>query len=79
MGRPAVKRQEIPTETDPVCGMAVAQTSRYRFSHKGAEYRFCSEGCRSRFAADPASYLSGDDDQEGDGQCHDLPRRGVLM
>ncbi|MEW7988494.1 MAG: heavy metal translocating P-type ATPase [Candidatus Thiodiazotropha sp.] len=69
MGYPA-KQQETLTETDPVCGTAVSETSRYRSSHRGIEYRFCSEGCRTRFLDDPSRYMHGDNEQV-DQQCHD--------
>jgi Cu+-exporting ATPase len=71
MGHPAIKQQETPSETDPVCGMEVSATSRYRFSHEGVDYRFCGEGCRSRFSADPKRYLAGDEVKGLDSQCHD--------
>ncbi|MEW8029017.1 MAG: heavy metal translocating P-type ATPase [Candidatus Thiodiazotropha sp.] len=75
MGHPAVNQQETLIETDPVCGMAVSETSRYRFSHQDIEYRFCSEGCRTRFSDDPSRYLHGDDERL-DQQCHDQHGHG---
>lgn len=47
------------TGLDPVCGMTVPLTSRYRHAIDGREYVFCSAGCRDRFAADPAKFIQG--------------------
>ncbi|HRK46849.1 MAG TPA: XdhC family protein, partial [Nocardioides sp.] len=47
---------------DPVCGMTVtveAGWSPHMHEHDGTAYHFCCVGCRDRFAADPTSYLTG--------------------
>ena len=45
---------------DPVCGMTInPATSKYRCDHDGLTFHFCSTRCREKFAADPASYLTG--------------------
>ncbi len=51
-------QQDIPTETDPVCGMKV-ERSRAAGSarHQDREFYFCSAGCKSKFENDPARYL----------------------
>ena len=54
-------KAEIPTATDPVCGMTVPLSSPHRYGTNGTEAVFCSVRCRDRFAADPSKYLSGDE------------------
>jgi Cu+-exporting ATPase len=43
---------------DPVCGMAVAETSPRRLRHAGVEYGFCSDRCLERFRAEPERWLA---------------------
>ena len=43
---------------DPVCGMAVKETSAHRHTHAGKPYYFCSAGCLTKFRADPGHYLT---------------------
>ncbi len=42
---------------DPVCGMAVAETSPRRLGHAGVTYFFCSDRCLERFRAEPERWL----------------------
>jgi len=42
---------------DPVCGMEVDQTSKYKFMYKGTTYYFCSNHCLKEFQKDPEKYL----------------------
>ena len=42
---------------DPVCGMAVAETSTRRLEHAGVTYRFCSDRCLERFRSEPERWL----------------------
>jgi len=44
-------------ENDPVCGMEVAEDTRYHAQHGGNTYRFCSEHCQHKFEVDPAEYV----------------------
>lgn len=41
---------------DPVCGMEVADDSKFERLFKGVDYRFCSEKCLNKFSASPVSY-----------------------
>ena len=51
---------DIPTATDPVCGMKVKMVDGARSSdYRGEQWFFCSAGCQKRFDADPYFYLSG--------------------
>ena len=43
---------------DPVCGMKVPITSKYRSTYQGREYFFCCGNCLAKFAADPARYAA---------------------
>jgi Cu+-exporting ATPase len=52
--RPAVSSQRF----DPVCGMAVPESSAYTVSLDGERYLFCSAGCRAKFLADPSRYTA---------------------
>jgi xanthine dehydrogenase accessory factor len=63
-GADTAPKDEGATEaTDPVCGMTVTVDasgwSPHLHEHDGTTYHFCCVGCRDRFAADPASYLTG--------------------
>jgi Cu+-exporting ATPase len=50
---------------DPVCGMMVdPTTSQHRFEHHGETFHFCSAGCRAKFAADPAKYPAGKNQEQ---------------
>jgi P-type Cu+ transporter len=46
-----------PTETDPVCGMAVTSEAPARASFEGRTYYFCCDGCRTQFEQDPRAFL----------------------
>ena len=46
--------------SDPVCGMRVAEDSKYAAEHQGRKYQFCSEKCLHKFEADPARYVEAD-------------------
>ncbi len=46
-----------PTETDPVCGMAVTREAPERASFEGWTYYFCCDGCRTQFEQDPRAFL----------------------
>ncbi|WP_081054279.1 heavy metal translocating P-type ATPase [Burkholderia vietnamiensis] len=43
---------------DPVCGMPVRQTSRFRSEYDGKPYFFCSEACLTKFQAAPSKYVA---------------------
>jgi P-type Cu+ transporter len=43
---------------DPVCGMAVDESSPLRAAHGGTTYFFCNPGCLAKFQKDPERYLS---------------------
>jgi len=45
-------------ETDPVCGMSVATSARWRHVHDEKPYYFCSAGCKDKFVQDPERYLA---------------------
>jgi len=52
------RRDQVPTEVDPVCGMRVDPArAAARHEHEGRTYYFCNPGCAERFAADPQRYL----------------------
>jgi Cu+-exporting ATPase len=52
------RRDQVPTEVDPVCGMRVDPArAAERHQHRGRTYYFCNPRCRERFAADPERYL----------------------
>jgi len=56
---------------DPVCGMAVADDSNYRYSYEGREYLFCSQHCEEKFSTNPIGYLNSDDGIScADGTCN---------
>lgn len=42
---------------DPVCGMAVSESSPHRLAHGGRTYYFCSASCQAKFAAEPARFI----------------------
>lgn len=78
-------------KTDPVCGMDVAEDSKYQYEHAEQRYHFCSESCLQKFKADPGQYksqASGDDHalytcsmhpevvQQGPGRC---PKCGMFL
>ncbi len=44
---------------DPVCGMTVEPTTRFKSLYRGRVYYFCSESCKRKFDSDPEKYLSG--------------------
>ncbi len=45
---------------DPVCGMKVSESSKYRHEHSGSEFFFCSEHCLHEFKENPGKYLETD-------------------
>ena len=42
---------------DPVCGMTVDRSTKFRSDWQGRTYYFCGAGCKSRFDADPGAFL----------------------
>jgi len=42
---------------DPVCGMTVDRSTKFRSDWQGRTYYFCGAGCKSRFDADPQGFL----------------------
>ncbi|EHP69054.1 hypothetical protein MetMK1DRAFT_00018000 [Metallosphaera yellowstonensis MK1] len=42
---------------DPVCGMEVSETSKFKTMYKGKVYYFCGPGCKREFEKDPEGYL----------------------
>jgi len=56
----------IPTETDPICGMAVdPRQAAGRSERDGMTYYFCSTACESRF------------ERKGEPEAHRCCRRAV--
>jgi len=52
------RRDQFPTEVDPVCGMRVDPArAAGRHQYRGRTYYFCNPRCRERFVADPERYL----------------------
>lgn len=51
------KRDSANTSIDPVCGMRVANDSRYEARYDAQRFVFCSVGCQAKFTADPQKYL----------------------
>ncbi len=47
----------MDANTDPVCGMKVADNSPHHMEHEGQYYRFCSRHCLDKFQAHPAAYI----------------------
>lgn len=45
------------TYRDPVCGMEVAEDTKYKLKYKGAHYYFCSAKCLELFKKNPEVYL----------------------
>ena len=45
---------------DPVCGMTVDRSTKFRSDWQGRTYYFCGAGCKSRFDADPETFLDPD-------------------
>ncbi len=45
---------------DPVCGMPVTESSRFRVRYEGQVHYFCSEICLHKFRSEPRKYLSGE-------------------
>lgn len=43
---------------DPVCGMHVAEDSRFSATHSGKQYWFCSTHCQTKFSQAPEHYLA---------------------
>jgi len=42
---------------DPVCGMTVDRSTKFRSDWQGRTYYFCGAGCKSRFDAEPEAFL----------------------
>jgi ABC-type lipoprotein export system ATPase subunit/YHS domain-containing protein len=52
------KPRRLEKNTDPVCGMHLADLADLEFiSHKGEELAFCGKGCRERFKRNPEKFL----------------------
>ncbi|MDZ4260861.1 MAG: heavy metal translocating P-type ATPase [Pseudomonadota bacterium] len=49
---------------DPVCGMAVAETSAHQTVYEGKHYHFCSDGCLNKFKVAPQHYLQAATDSD---------------
>ena len=47
----------LASVTDPVCHMAIAPTTKRRYTYQGKTYGFCSEACHSVFVAKPRQYV----------------------
>ena len=45
---------------DPVCGMTVAEDSKYRLVHQSKTYLFCSEQCQHKFTDHQRQYVQQD-------------------
>lgn len=58
----------LPTDRDPVCGMAVTADSPYQTSHAGQLLYFCSQRCLGKFTAEPHLYLPAPG--SGEPACH---------
>ena len=43
---------------DPVCGMTVEKSTKYKKDWNGQTFFFCSTGCLAKFTSDPDSYVS---------------------
>ncbi len=43
---------------DPVCGMAIEETSPSSIERDGRVYRFCSRGCQTEFADSPSRFVA---------------------
>ncbi|HUG22925.1 HAD-IC family P-type ATPase, partial [Piscinibacter sp.] len=43
---------------DPVCGMAVTDSSPHHLEHGGRTYYFCNPKCQVKFAAEPAKFIA---------------------
>jgi len=43
---------------DPVCGMAIEETSPFTIEYDARTYHFCSRGCRSEFAESPSRFVA---------------------
>ncbi len=44
---------------DPVCGMEVGESSKFKSSYKGKRYAFCSANCKQNFDKKPDGYAKG--------------------
>jgi Cu2+-exporting ATPase len=50
---------------DPVCGMEVDESTKYKITYKGETVFFCSRGCMEKFSASPETYMG-----KGEGSHH---------
>jgi YHS domain-containing protein len=41
---------------DPICGMNVTETSKYKTVYEGKTYYFCSNSCKIEFDKNPKKY-----------------------
>lgn len=41
---------------DPVCGMAVSESSGHKSTYGGKEYYFCCEHCKEKFDSNPVKF-----------------------
>lgn len=57
------------THTDPICGMAVSESSEFKAERDGDIYYFCSEHCRQKFLAQSVT-TEGDAADETHSCCH---------
>ncbi len=42
---------------DPICGMDVKESSRFKSDYKGKAYYFCSASCKQSFDKKPEGYV----------------------
>lgn len=66
-----VKGEKDEAVKDLVCNMEVGDTKKAPSEeYKGKVYYFCSEHCKKEFKKDPASYISKETSQHGEGEEH---------
>ena len=51
---------------DPVCGMTVDDSSKFKAEYNSRTYYFCSQGCLDKFRKDPDQYLESEHGQEAE-------------
>lgn len=66
-----VKSEKAEAVKDPVCGTEVSDIKKASSEeYKGKVYYFCSEHCKKTFKKDPASHISTESPQQGEGEGH---------
>ncbi len=43
---------------DPVCGMEISESSKFKSGYKGKTHYFCSTACKQNFDKNPEKYVS---------------------